>query len=326
MFNAPRTLSVQSSVIPELMGQPALIPVSLSGTEGVDQLFDYKLILKTPDAQNHLVVQVANFNLDDFIGRELTVMIELEGNGKFMAGAVGGSLGNLGAGVREISDLITDARMLREEARHVFYEVTLRPWLHLATLRTNCKIFQDQTVVEVLDSLLVDYAFPVEKRLYDSYPKRDYQNQYNETDYAFLCRLTQEWGISFHFSHSDGAHRLVLADANSAYAKFSSSAYHVLPFYTEGTRIDEETISAFTPARKLVSVAYTTRDYDYTRPRADLTSHRSDPRDTAHNRQEVYEWHAENYAQPQAEPQRATNAPMAEGGRAHVCQNIASDG
>jgi type VI secretion system secreted protein VgrG len=326
MFNAPRTLSVQSSVIPELMGQPALIPVSLSGTEGVDQLFDYKLILKTPDAQNHLVVQVANFNLDDFIGRELTVMIELEGNGKFMAGAVGGSLGNLGAGVREISDLITDARMLREEARHVFYEVTLRPWLHLATLRTNCKIFQDQTVVEVLDSLLVDYAFPVEKRLYDSYPKRDYQNQYNETDYAFLCRLTQEWGISFHFSHSDGAHRLVLADANSAYAKFSSSAYHVLPFYTEGTRIDEETISAFTPARKLVSVAYTTRDYDYTRPRADLTSHRSDPRDTAHNRQEVYEWHAENYAQPQAGPQRATNAPMAEGGRAHVCQNIASDG
>ncbi len=176
MFTTPRCLSLKkNAAIPEIMGQPALIPVSLTGSEAINGLFEYRLILKTPDALNHLADQAANFHLDDFIGRELTVMIELEGNGTFMAGAVGGSLGNLGAGVREISGLITDARMLREEARHVFYEVTLRPWLHLATLRTNCRIFQDQTVVEVLDSLLADYAFPVEKRLYDGYPKRDYK-------------------------------------------------------------------------------------------------------------------------------------------------------
>ncbi|WP_211460503.1 hypothetical protein [Collimonas silvisoli] len=90
MFNTSRTLSVHSRVIPELMWQPALIPTSLSETEGVNQLFDYKLILKTPDALNHLVADAANFDLDDFIGRELTVSIELEGrSGTSVSGAVG---------------------------------------------------------------------------------------------------------------------------------------------------------------------------------------------------------------------------------------------
>ncbi|AMO98825.1 rhs element Vgr family protein [Collimonas arenae] len=315
MFNAPRTLSLKSTAaIPDILGQPALIPVSLKGVETVNDLFTYRLILKTPDDLNHLVEQAANFNLDDFIGHELTVQIELEGMGSFVAGMAGDSgLANVGAGTREISGLVTDAKLLREQGRHVFYELTLQPWLHLATLRKNSKTFQDKTVIEVLDSLLADYTFPVEKRLYDTYPKRDYQNQYNETDYAFLCRLTQEWGISFHFSHSDGAHRLVLADANGAYQPFSSSAYRELKYYPEGTRIDEETIYAFTPARKLVSGTYTARDYDYTRPRADLTSQRSEPRPTAHNDREIYEWHADNYVQPQAGPQQAGNDPLAEG-------------
>ncbi|HWW05894.1 hypothetical protein [Collimonas sp.] len=72
MFNTPRSLSLKNAIIPEIMGPPALIPVSLKGSEAINGLFEYRLILKTPDALNHLVDQVANFNLDDFIGRELT--------------------------------------------------------------------------------------------------------------------------------------------------------------------------------------------------------------------------------------------------------------
>ncbi|MFC5472511.1 type VI secretion system Vgr family protein, partial [Paraherbaspirillum soli] len=203
MPTASRTLSAKSPAIPEhLPGRPALLAVRLSGSEGINSLFEYRLLLKTPDAVKNRFSLAARFNLDDFIGRDLTVSIALDGDG-----------------TREISGLISDAKMLREAGRDVSYELTLRPWLHLATLRTNSKIFQEQTVVEVLEDLLVDYAFPVEKRLYDftRYPKRDYQTQYNETDFAFFSRLCEEWGISYFFEHSDGAHRLILADANAAF-------------------------------------------------------------------------------------------------------------
>jgi type VI secretion system secreted protein VgrG len=46
--------------------------------------------------------------------------------------------------VRQINALITDAAIWGEEGRHIQYKLTLRPWLHLATLTTDCKIFPGQ--------------------------------------------------------------------------------------------------------------------------------------------------------------------------------------
>lgn len=317
MFNVAHTLSATSSAIPLVAGQPSLIPVSISGTEAVNTLFSYRVVMATPDNQNYRTYQAANFNLDDFIGHEMTMLIQLVGNGTFIPGMQGHTgMGNVGAGVREISGLISDARFLREEGRHALYEMTIRPWLHVATLRTNCKLFQDQTVVEVLDILLGDYLFPVEKRLYDDgrYPKRDMQNQYNESDFTFFSRLCEEWGISYWFEHSDGAHRLVLGDTNMSFRTAPSEAYHTLQFHTEGKRIDEETIHAFTLGKKLVSGIYTMRDYDYTRPKADLTLTSQELHPTAQNNLEQYAYHTDtNYSQPNAGAQPFANDTFGEG-------------
>ena len=218
LFNAPRALTVTSAAIPVLAGQPALIPLKLEGSEGVNSLFEYRLTLQTPDALNFMGGAGSNFDLDAFVGLELTCSVELEGHGAFVAGLPGGSgATNQGAGVREISGLIAAARYIGEDSRHALYELTLRPWLHLATLTTDCKVFQDMTPIEVIEAVLSDYRFAATKRLIESYPKRDYQVQYNETDFEFLTRLMQEWGISYCFQHSDGVHRLVWSDHNGAF-------------------------------------------------------------------------------------------------------------
>ncbi|MGS0743141.1 type VI secretion system Vgr family protein [Glaciimonas sp. GG7] len=299
MPSNPRTLSATSCAIPRILGAPGLVPISLSGTESLNALFDYQLLLSTPDTLNHLTDQVANFHLDDFIGHDITVSIAQHGN----------------AGAREISGLISAATILRQEGRHALYQLTLRPWLHLATLTADCKIFQDQTVVEILDTLLADYLFPVDKRLIDAYPKRDYQTQYNETDFAFFSRLCEEWGINYFFEHSDGKHRLILIDNIGAHKKSSNSAYHVLDFHTEGKHIDVEYIHDFVPAHTLTSGQFSTNEYDYTRPNANLSASRADPRQTGHNQQAVYQWHADaHYSQPAASGVgRSPNDPHAEG-------------
>ena len=100
----------------------------------------------------------------------------------------------------------------------------LRPWLHLATLRSDCRIFQDLDVERILDLLLEPYGFPIEKRLSQRYPVRDYQTQFNESDFAFFSRLCEEWGINYHFAHERGAHRLVPCDHMGAHARFASPA------------------------------------------------------------------------------------------------------
>ncbi|RZI72237.1 MAG: hypothetical protein EOP80_13895 [Variovorax sp.] len=160
VLGAPaRTLEIRSPAIPLISGAPDLEPVRLSGSEGVNGLFAYELFLKTPDALNLGASGAMDFELDAFIGREISCRIELDGSGTFVPGAVGAAVDRVGAGVRQINALITDACLWGEEGRHVQYKLTLRPWLHLATLATDCKIYQNKSVVEILDELLGDYPY-----------------------------------------------------------------------------------------------------------------------------------------------------------------------
>jgi type VI secretion system secreted protein VgrG len=298
------TLDIESVAIPVLAGRPALEPVRLSGHEGVNSLFAYELLLKTPDALNLDASGAMDFDLDSLIGREVGCEIRLDDSG---------------ASVREINALITDAQVWGEEGRHVQYKLTLRPWLHLATLSTDCKIYQNKTVVQILDELLADYAFPVDKHLSETYPQRDFQTQFNESDFAFFERLCQEWGISYHFDHSDGKHRLVLTDSMGAYLPMQSAAYRQVEYHAPGWKIDAEYISSFVPHHQLTSGKYTSRDYDYTRPKADLTVNRAAPRPTGQADQEVYQWHdgqaGSHYVQPRAGVAGGTAEPLAEGNR-----------
>jgi type VI secretion system secreted protein VgrG len=324
-----RTLRVSSPAIPVVLGHPALEPARLSGREGLNSLFTYELLLKTPDGRNLGASQAADFDLDAFIGREIQCRIELDGSGSFLPGAVGASVDHVGAGVRVINALITEASLWGEEGRHVQYKLTLRPWLHLATLSTDCRIFQNQSVIEILDSLLADYAFPVDKRLIglegpsgSGYPPRDYQTQFNESDFDFFTRLCQEWGISYFFEHEGDVHRLVLTDAMGAYQPNPSEAYRTVDYHAPGWKTDAEYLHSVVPVHRLTPGRYSTRDYDYTRPRADLGLSRRDPRPTGQADQEVYQWHAGNaggnhYAQPRAGGAGAgteANDAQAEGG------------
>ncbi|WP_304304707.1 type VI secretion system Vgr family protein [Pseudacidovorax intermedius] len=318
MSTLSHTLRVHSPALPVFAGTPLLQPVRLSGHEGVNALFAYELLLQTPDAlaPGALADACADIDLDALIGREIHCEIDLDGAGTFLPGGVGDAVDHLGAGVREINALITEAELLGEHGRHLRYRLVLRPWLHLATLNSDCRIFQNATVVDILDALLANYPFPFDKRLSESFPLRDYQTQFNESDFAFFERLCQEWGISYHFEHDAGAHRLVLSDHLGAFGPNPSEAYRQVAYHPPGWKLDAEYLHAFMPASRLTSGRYSSREYDYTRPRADLSVSRSDPRPTGFAEAEVYAWHASlggsHYAQPRAGTAGA-NDPMAEG-------------
>lgn len=277
-----RTVRVTGPGMPEILGRPALVFSKLSGNEGICSLFEYELELKTPDDRNAHFGPAADLDTKALRGQELTVTIALDGSGS-------GSSGGVGAGEREITGLVTDVRGPIPVGRQIVYRLTLRPWLWLATLTTDFRIFQQQSVVQILDTLLSDYTFPVERRLNVArYPKREYQVQYGESDFDFFQRLTQEWGIAWHMEHSEGRHRLVLTDGNSAFVPFASSAYHDIRWQGTADRIDEEHLHEFELHDRMVSGQWTSSDYDFVKSRADLTVRASDPLDTAHAKAEIY--------------------------------------
>lgn len=313
----PRIVSVHCAALPSLGNTPTLTFVRMQGVEALSHLFSYTVQLKTPDSAGMQMGPAANVDLKSLVGQECSLTIALEGKGT-------GAAAGVGAGSREISGIITKSRIVRAEGRNILYELTLRPWLWLATRTSDFKIFQAQNVVDILDTVLGEYGFPVEKRLAGDYPVCDYQVQYGESDFTFVQRLMQEWGIYWYFEHKDNKHSLIICDHIGAHSPFTSAAYQTLALYPSNSKIDEEHLYHFDAAEQLTSGAWVTGDFDFTKPTADLTAMSKYPRETSHAKGEVYEWPGD-YTQP-ADGDALARIRMEEqrvnGARAHGSGNV----
>ena len=131
--------------------------------------------------------------LQGVCGQWLTVHVELPGGG--LEHRAGPHTWSWTRGWRPISGIVADVAHLGWDDSDDEYELELRPWLFEATLRERCRIYQDLDVRQILEQLLGAYPHPVQWRLEASYPRRDFQVQYHETDLEFFERLVQEWGI-----------------------------------------------------------------------------------------------------------------------------------
>ncbi|RQV14333.1 type VI secretion system tip protein VgrG [Burkholderia cenocepacia] len=323
MFAQARTLSLSGAALPTygMDALPVFVPVRLQGSESIGRIDEcrYLVTLRTDDAYAFSPSRTADVDLDKLVGTEVTVSIQLEGKGQFIPGLAGAAgLGNIGAGTREITGLVEAARMAGQDRDAILYELELRPWLYRATLTRDCRLFQDMTVVEITDAVLSKYPYPVDKRLgafRGVYPKRDVQRQAFESDWAFLQRLWEEWGIWWWFEHDDGRQRLVLSDAMGGHRPHGT-AYETLRYLPPGgRRIDEEHIHTLSVTSRLTPGRVSLTDYDYTRPRADLAATVDNPRPSASADGELYGWG--DYSQPLAGAQGLTGQPNDTAREAH---------
>ncbi|EEJ2022580.1 type VI secretion system tip protein VgrG [Salmonella enterica subsp. enterica serovar Typhimurium var. 5-] len=272
-------VTVSGSAVPP----GALLFASLDGGETLSELFSYVVQLKTPDTLNlGYVSPAANLPLKPMVGKDLCVNIELDGGGK-----------------RHISGLVTAARVVGHEGRSVTYELRMEPWVKLLTHTSDYKAFQNKTVVDILDEVLAEYPYPVEKRLVESYPVRTWQVQYGETDFDFLQRLMQEWGIYWWFEHSEDSHTLVLADAISAHKACPDSL--LVEWHQEGLKLDKEFIHTITANESLRTGQWVLDDFDFTKPRSLLANTVANPRETGHATYEHYEWPGDYFDKSEGE-------------------------
>ncbi|EHV4202281.1 type VI secretion system tip protein VgrG [Salmonella enterica] len=295
-------VTVSGSAVPPQM----LLFSSLNGSEALGSLFTYIVQLKTPDTLNlGYVSPAANLPLKAMVGKDLCVNIELDGGGK-----------------RHISGLVTAARVVGHEGRSVTYELRMEPWVKLLTHTSDYKAFQNKTVVDILDEVLAEYPYPVEKRLVESYPVRTWQVQYGETDFDFLQRLMQEWGIYWWFEHSEDSHTLVLADAISTHHACPDSPE--LEWHQKGLKLDKAFIHTIIANESLRTGQWVLDDFDFKKPRSRLANTVANPRETGHASYEHYEWPGDYFDKGEGEmlTRIRMEAQRSPGSRVHGAGNI----
>ena len=142
--------------------------------------------------------------------------------------------------LRPFHGYVTEVEQLGSNGGLARYRLVLEPWLKFLEFRHDAYVFQDQTVLEIIDELLGDYAQSSGLdiawiwRLQDRavYRKRSLTQQFRENDLAFLLRLLAEEGLYGWFEHtggdgdSTGRHTLVLGDHNAAFVDIGTVRFH----------------------------------------------------------------------------------------------------
>ena len=223
---------------------------ALKGHEQLSDLFEWTI---------EFVSESPGLNLQDMLGKAIAIEIETDGSPRYMHG------------------IVTDFGLIHRESetrRYYIYEATVRPWLWYATQVTDNRIFQDQTAVEIITQVLNGYDYPVDNRLVGNYRKWGYSVQYQETDFNFISRLMEHEGIYYWFRHEKDRHVLVLMDDAHSHDPLATTPD--IAYYDEDRHLvpHEEYIRDWRIAAELTSTTYSTMDYDFQKPQADMSARR----------------------------------------------------
>lgn len=147
-----------------------------------------------------------------------------------------------------------------EEGGLSTYELTLVPTLWLTTQRRNYRMFQQKSEVDIVLDLLGEWGISSKQKLTGTYKKRKYRVQYGESDYAFLCRMLEDAGVSFYFDAESNESQLVLDDGPQG-----NAARAPIYFRDHPTVADLEHVTNVRVGGRVRPGKYTMRDHDYRR-------------------------------------------------------------
>ncbi|ADU69802.1 type VI secretion system Vgr family protein [Pantoea sp. At-9b] len=194
---------------------------------------------------------------------------------------------------RYLNGKITRVAVRSEElngTRYAVYALTVEPDVWPMKRDRNLRIFQSQTVPQIVQTLLKEYNVNVESKLASSYRVWEYCVQYQESSFDFISRLMELEGIYYWFRHESDKHTLVLCDAADQHQPFSGYAtipYHVAP---SGGSTTEEGISQWSLAESVTPGMYSTDDYDFRKPNAWMLQARQNPVAPTPGTVDVYDW------------------------------------
>jgi type VI secretion system VgrG family protein len=107
-------------------------------------------------------------------------------------------------------------------------------------------------------------------RCTESYPTRDYVVQYSESDFDFVSRQLEHWGIFYFFDHSQGNDRIVLGDNNINFGQIGGPTTVRYAPASIKTAAGETSVTSFGCRVQQIPTEVTLRDYNYRTPKVEL--------------------------------------------------------
>ncbi len=224
------------------LGKDKLLLIGFTGQESISRLFSFHLDLI---AENETDVA-----FDKLLGQKITVRLDLLDGEK-----------------RHFNGICN--RISQGERGEVFtqYRMEIVPALWMLTKKAQSRIFQQMSVPDILKKVLdgLDVTYEIQGQFHP----RDFCVQYRETDFNFASRVMEEEGIYYFFKHSDGGHKMVVANTTQSHSDLPSKSKIIYEDVEGGTR-EEDRIYDWEKVQELRSGKYTLWDHSFELPHKHL--------------------------------------------------------
>jgi type VI secretion system secreted protein VgrG len=223
-----------------VLGEDVLLLEGLSGSEGVSRNFDCTLDLLSEDPA---------IDGSKVLRTPMRVTVKLADGGE-----------------RVMHGLVRRLTQLGRSEGLSSYRVEIVPWFWFLSLSTDCRIFQNLSVPEIVEEVFksqghADFQF----KLVKSYPKRVFCVQYRESHLNFVSRLLEEEGIFYFFEHSKDKHTMMLADDNGGVKPCPGQASARMAA-TAAPWQEEDVVVMVEREEAVHTGKVTLRDYDFEQP------------------------------------------------------------
>ncbi len=194
---------------------------------------------------------------------------------------------------RSVFGIIMAVDYIGRSEDYLFVNVRVVPAFHLLGQQTHSRIFQEMSVLEILDEVLGaelgQYSRTLDKGASSrGTSARDYCVQYRESDLDYCVRLMEEEGISYHFVHDEdkGHEVLTLTYANDDFTELTNvDGTAVVPIIvTRPETADLESIRNLDFLQTLTTTSLMKRDYDFITPLEHLEDNQEGADSKGYNR------------------------------------------
>jgi type VI secretion system secreted protein VgrG len=223
--------------ISTVLEKDMLLIQSLEGAEGMSRLFDYQVEL--------LVETGTDIDPSKLVGTKATVALALLSS----------------QSSRYFNGVIAAFEQTSGDEDFDVYRAHIVPSLWQLTLSTNVRVFQDKKPMEIIKAVIAPYQLTVTDKTNDVYGVMDYITQYNETDFNFISRIAEQWGIYYWFQHTNGDNTVVFGNSTDGYDS-NSATFDYAPQGSDHQELSQEVISDIRATATMVTGKHSYRDYD----------------------------------------------------------------
>jgi type VI secretion system secreted protein VgrG len=281
----------------ELKLAPHPAPTSVlrfTGRDAVSELYHYDIEFTSP---------VAGVPMDQVVGRPAKFIIApVDPNMDYLRRMFGENAEQFSKmpAAYTIHGIITEFDEFGTSADQTHYRVRLEPKLADLNRGVTSRLFQKQSVEEIVTDTLRHYGYRAgldfQFQLRDKYKRREYITQYHETTFAFIQRICAEEGIWFRWEQKKDHAVLVFGDDLDAYARKQRTVSSRREAGLESSGTDA--IKTLEKRAKRVPEAVRLHDYNHRQAGVSLLVEENAARDDKTTKGIDYRW-GEHYETPE---------------------------